>query len=168
MTWGNFWTQCQSISIKYCKLNLLRVRSLPSIRHNLVFFPMKPRFQGHKIAKTSKHEFGLCPLNLIFQPLLQQMCKFPREKNTLGMNSITLVLFCFITFNFIPSQLIWFYSLQLYPILSDFQYTFVPVPNFHVIEFDLIETKIKGIPMSATRPSFPGFILQGVRLGSYI
>ena len=50
---GNFWTQCESISIKYCKLNLLRVRSLPSIRHNLVFFQWSPDSRDTKLQKIA-------------------------------------------------------------------------------------------------------------------
>ena len=70
----------------------------------------------------------------------------------------SLELYCILSYFGVYSLiLLGLFHLHL-PILSDFHFC----PNFHQIESDLIQTKIKGIPTLAARPSSLRFVLQDV------
>ena len=70
----------------------------------------------------------------------------------------SIELYCILSYFGVYSLiLLGLFHLHL-PILSDFHFC----PNFHQIESDLIQTKIKGIPTLAARPSSLRFVLQDV------
>ena len=101
------------------------------------------RFQG--IAKANKPH----PLSwsLSVSSSVHSFCTFH-----------SIELYCILSYFGVYSLiLLGLFHLHL-PILSDFHFC----PNFHQIESDLIQTKIKGIPTLAARPSSLRFVLQDV------
>ena len=114
-----------------------------SLRHSCLPFK-DSRFQG--IANANKPHPLSWSLSVSFSSV-HSFCTF---------HSIELycILFYFGVYSLI---LVGLFHLHL-PILSDFHFC----PNFHQIESDLIQTKIKGIPTLAARPSSLRFVLQDV------